>query len=162
MEKIFFKDLYQLTAASLCFAITLIIIRILPFEWLSYSLAYDILAICCGFLAAIVLIKYSWLKSLCLASLFFVVYFLLFKIPFVAIMTALCAFALQMLSLHLQDKIKFFLIFISLSVLIFIIYGSNSARLIFLLQFVFWWHILWFILLFIALKIAKMLGSTNA
>jgi len=155
MKKIFFEDLYCLIATSLCFAITLTFIRILPFEWLNYSIAYDILAICCGFLVAIILIKCSRLKSLCFASLLFVVYFLLFRIPFVAIMTALCAFVLQVLSLYLRGKIKFFLIFSSFSILLFMACSGDFMRLIFLLQFIFWWHILWFVLLSVALKIAN-------
>lgn len=155
MEEMFLKKLYRLISASLCFGITLTFIRILPLEYLDYSLIYDVLAILCGFLVAIVLIYYSRLKALCVALALFIMYFLFFKVPFTAAMVALCAFVSQILSLYLLDKIKNFLILISFSIILFIAYSSDSMRLVFLLHFVFWWHILWFVLLFFAVKIAQ-------
>lgn len=155
MEKTFFKNLYHSIITSLCFGITLILIRILPFEWLDYSLIYDILAMCCGFVSAFILKQYARFKAICFIIPLFIAYFLFFKVPFVAIMTALCAIILQILSLYLQDKIKIFFISINFGALLLIAYSGDYVRLTFLLQFVFWWHILWFILLFVAFKIQE-------
>lgn len=157
MEKTFFKNLYHSIITSLYFGITLILIRILPFEWLDYSLIYDILAMCCGFVSAFILKHYIRFKAICFIIPLFIVYFLFFKVPFVAIMTALCAIILQILSVYLQDKIKIFFISISFGVLLLIAYSGDYVRLTFLLQFVFWWHISWFILLFVAFKIQEVI-----
>ena len=155
MQKTFFEILYRSITTSLCFGISLIFIRMLPFEWLNYATIYDILAMCCGFISAVMLVSYNIFKALCIASLLFIAYFLFFKVPFVAIMTALCAIILQILSVYLQDKIKIFFISISFGALLLIAYSGDYVRLTFLLQFVFWWHILWFILLFVAFKILR-------
>ncbi|EEQ64250.1 hypothetical protein HPMG_01707 [Helicobacter pullorum MIT 98-5489] len=157
MEKTFFKNLYHSIITSLYFGITLILIRILPFEWLDYSLIYDILAMCCGFVSAFILKHYTRFKAICFIIPLFIVYFLFFKVPFVAIMTALCAIILQILSVYLQDKIKIFFISIIFGALLLIAYSGDYVRLTFLLQFVFWWHILWFILLFVAFKIQEVI-----
>lgn len=153
MEKTFFKNLYHSIITSLCFGITLILIRILPFEWLDYSIIYDILAMCCGFVSALIVKHCTRFKALCFTILLFMAYFLLFKVPVIAIMTTLCAIILQILSVYLQDKIKIFFISISFGVLLLIAYNDGYVRLTFLLQFVFWWHILWFIVLFVGFKI---------
>ena len=104
MEKTFFKKLSRTIITSLCFGIVLILIRILPLEWLDYPLIYDILAMCCGFVSAAILVNYNIFKALCIASLLFVVYFLFFQVSIMAIITALCAFILQILSLYVPKK----------------------------------------------------------
>ena len=155
MGKTFFKKLSRTIITSLCFGIVLILIRILPLEWLDYPLIYDILAMCCGFVSAAILVNYNIFKALCIASLLFVVYFLFFQVSIMAIITALCAFILQILSLYVPKKIKIFFISISLGVLVLIAYSGGYFRLEFLLEFIFWWHIGWFVLLFVAFKILR-------
>ena len=105
MQKTFFEILYRTIITSLCFGITLILIRILPLE-LKYAPIYDILAMCCGFISAVILVSYSIFKALCIASLLFAAYFLFFQVSIMAIITALCAFILQILSLYVPKKIN--------------------------------------------------------
>ena len=155
MEKIFFEKLSRLIMASLCFGISLIFIRILPFEWLHYAAIYDILAMCCGFISAAILVSYNIFKASCIAGLLFIVYFLFFQVSIMAIITALSAFIIQIISIYVPDKIKVTFIILCLGIMALIAYCNNSVRLEFLLEFVFWWHTLWFVLLFVAFKILR-------
>lgn len=155
MEKMFYEKLYNVTIASLCFGVSIISIRILPFEWLNYSPIYDILSMCCGFVSATILLSYRIFKALCIISLCFIVYFLFFKVPLIAIMTALCAFILQIASLYVQNKIKVFLLTLYLGIIAFMAYYNDFARLEFILEFAFWWHTAWLVLLFVFFEILK-------
>ncbi|WP_317397681.1 hypothetical protein, partial [Helicobacter bilis] len=44
---------------------------------IDYSLIYDILAVCCGFVAAIIFSSLTKFKALCIAILLFTLYFYL-------------------------------------------------------------------------------------
>ena len=150
-----FEKLSRLIMASLCFGISLIFIRMLPFEWLNYATIYDILAMCCGFISAVILVSYSIFKALCIAILLFIAYFLFFQVSIMAIITALSAFIIQIISVYVLDKIRVVFIILGLGIIALIAYYNNSVRLEFLLEFVFWWHTLWFALLFVAFKILR-------
>ena len=82
---------------GLCFVVVLMPIRIL-FN-IDYSLIYDILAVCCGFVAVIIFSSLTKFKALCIAILLFTLYFYLFKIPMMSIIITLVALAFQVLSL---------------------------------------------------------------
>lgn len=82
---------------GLCFVVALMPIRIL-FN-IDYSLIYDILAVCCGFVVAIIFSSLTKFKALCIAILLFTLYFYLFKIPMMSIIITLVALAFQVLSL---------------------------------------------------------------
>ncbi|TLD80057.1 hypothetical protein [Helicobacter trogontum] len=80
MEKIFFKILYHSIATSLCLGIILVLIRI-SFEWLGYSMIYDLLAMYCGFISAIILVSYNIFQGIMYhKSIIYDVFY--FKSPF--------------------------------------------------------------------------------
>lgn len=116
---------------GLCFVVALIPIRIL-FN-IDYSLIYDILAVCCGFVVAIIFSSLTKFKALCIAMLLFILYFYLFKIPMMSIIITLVALAFQVL----LNIIKLPIIILGFLVLAFVAYKNGSMRLAFFLQFVF-------------------------
>ncbi|MDY5184618.1 hypothetical protein [Helicobacter trogontum] len=153
MEKIYCRKIYYPTITSLCFAVTLMFARIL-FD-ISYSLIYDILAVCCGFVVAVIFSSLTKLKALCVAMLLFILYFCLFNVPMNAIIITLCGFGIQVLSLHLSNTLKLLIIVLGFLTLAFVAYKSGAMRLTFFLQFVLLWHVLWFILGLVAINILR-------
>lgn len=113
---------------------------------------YDLLAMCCGVISAVIRVSYNIFKALCITSLLFMMYFIL-KVHLIAIITALCILIMQIASLYMQDKIKVF--FIGFDIALFTTCSVDSMRLGFLLEFVFWWHIAWFTLLLVVFKFLR-------
>lgn len=161
MEKILYK-IYSIIFASLCFAIVIVGARFTPFESNQHSIIYDILAICCGFISAVIFTSYDKRnKGTCYAIIVFLIYFLIFKVPFYAIFSAICAFVAQFLISRFKSikiQISIFCIFVlTLCIMGIVAYSNDYARLIFLVKFVFWWHICWSAILFVMLKVARFL-----
>ena len=165
MQNISYK-VYSIIFASLCFAIVIVGARFAPFESNHHSIIYDILAICCGFVSAVIFTSYDKrYKGVCCAIIVFLIYFLIFKVPQVslyAIFSAVCAFVVQFLIMRLTNiKIQvsiFCIVALMLCIMSIVAYSNDYAKLIFLVEFVLWWHICWSVALFVMFKIARFCG----
>ena len=166
MQKISYK-VYSIIFASLCFATVIVGARFAPFESNHHSIIYDILTICCGFVSAVIFTSYDKQdKGVCYAIIIFLIYFLVFKVPQVslyAIFSAICAFVAQFLIMRFKNiKIRvsiFCIVALTLCIMSIVAYSNDYAKLIFLVGFVFWWHICWSVALFAMLKVARFCGA---
>ncbi|TQR52279.1 hypothetical protein [Campylobacter troglodytis] len=159
MEKILYK-ICNIIFASLCFVIVIVSTRFIPFESNHHSIIYDILTICCGFVSAVIFVSYDkHYKGACYVIIIFLIYFLIFKVPLYAIFSAICALVAQFLIMRLKSikiQVSIFCIdMLTLCIMYIVTYSNDYAKLIFLIEFVFWWHICWSVVLFIMLKVAR-------
>ena len=162
VEKALYK-VYSIIFASLCFAIVIVGARFAPFESNHHSIIYDILAICCGFISAVIFTSYDKrYKGVCYAIIIFLIYFLIFKVPLYAIFSVICALVVQFLITRLKSikiqKSIFCIVALTLCIVAIVAYSNDYAKLIFLAEFIFWWHICWSVALFVMLKVARFCG----
>ncbi|MGX2985207.1 hypothetical protein ACWIWK_07045 [Helicobacter sp. 23-1048] len=162
MQKISYK-IYSIIFASLCFAIVIVGARFAPFESNHHSIIYDILAICCGFVSAVIFVSYDKsYKGACGAIIIFLLYFLIFKVPLYAIFSAICALVAQFFIMRFKSmkiqKFIFCIVALTLCIMGIVAYSNDYAKLIFLVEFVLWWHICWSVALFVMFKIARFCG----
>ena len=165
MEKILYK-IYSIIFASLCFIIVIVCARFTPFESSHHSIIYDILAICCGFVSAVIFVSYDkHYKGACCAIIIFLIYFLIFKVPLYAIFSAICAFVAQFLIMRFKRiKIQvsiFCIVALTLCIMSIVAHSNDYVKLIFLIEFIFWWHICWSVALFAILEVARFLWHNN-
>ncbi|MGX3097628.1 hypothetical protein [Helicobacter sp. 23-1046] len=162
MQNISYK-IYSIIFASLCFAIVIVGARFAPFESNHHSIIYDILTICCGFVSAVIFVSYDKsYKGACGAIIIFLLYFLIFKVPLYAIFSAICAFVAQFFIMRFKSmkiqKFIFCIATLTLCIMGIVAYSNDYAKLIFLVEFVLWWHICWSVALFVMFKIARFCG----